>query len=444
MNSSTFVFWKPVIKSASIATGNKVFSVLIRFATVPLLLSYLGVERYGLLLTISSISAYAMLLDFGVGSALVNELTLLYANDANEKANYKITNGFLFLVSIALLTASATIFALSHIDVSQLLRLSTETARSEALPSIWVACSIFFLQLPLSLILKIPYTMQKGATSEVALLAGNLMSSVGLIYCVFTERSLPFVVFFLSGATAFASIGLLIYLLFHGDVRFVSSFRGGILDTFKSIRGISFHFLIMQSVWTLLNTVPYSMLAFYHGAGAVAPFGLMSQIMLAIQTPVLVLMQPMWTKIVEIVALQRHDLLNKIISQYLRLTSLYSLVAIFILIALVNPILQVLIHNKLYISLEMRIAFSIWCVCGLIAGGGMGTILLAIGETAVLSRVCILQLMLFVACSITLVPVMEGVGLVISLVSTYLISIPVMTRTIKDRFVLSTELPGVR
>ena len=58
----------------------KVFSMVIDFAKVPILLSYLDSERYGLYVTIASIVYWTHNFDFGLGTGLRYKLTSAISN----------------------------------------------------------------------------------------------------------------------------------------------------------------------------------------------------------------------------------------------------------------------------------------------------------------------------------------------------------------------------
>src|SRR5687768_8312192 len=53
----------------------KVVRVLTIFASVPLAIGYLGAERYGLWLTISSVAAFLTFADLGLGNGLLNAVS---------------------------------------------------------------------------------------------------------------------------------------------------------------------------------------------------------------------------------------------------------------------------------------------------------------------------------------------------------------------------------
>ena len=66
--------------------GARVITVLTNLVMVPLLVSYLGEERYGVWLTLNSFVAYLAFADLGLGNGLLNAVSEAHAHDDKELA----------------------------------------------------------------------------------------------------------------------------------------------------------------------------------------------------------------------------------------------------------------------------------------------------------------------------------------------------------------------
>ena len=83
----------------------KALNILISFLSVPLTIHYLGSERYGVWLTISSLLTWMTLTDFGLsGNALVNVLAESSGRDDTKTAREYTSSAFWVLTSISLVT----------------------------------------------------------------------------------------------------------------------------------------------------------------------------------------------------------------------------------------------------------------------------------------------------------------------------------------------------
>ncbi|MEA2542681.1 MAG: hypothetical protein QOH35_4047 [Acidobacteriaceae bacterium] len=87
--------------TASSSFVAKALNILISFLSVPLTIRYLGSERYGVWLTISSLLTWMALTDFGLsGNALINVLAESSGNDDVETARQYASSAFWALTCI--------------------------------------------------------------------------------------------------------------------------------------------------------------------------------------------------------------------------------------------------------------------------------------------------------------------------------------------------------
>src|SRR5258706_5322211 len=90
-----------VAYSAIASFGARAIGALNLLITVPLVLGYLGPERYGLWMTVASFTALASFADFGIGLGLLNPLAEASAKGDLETARRLVSNAFVALVCIA-------------------------------------------------------------------------------------------------------------------------------------------------------------------------------------------------------------------------------------------------------------------------------------------------------------------------------------------------------
>src|SRR5262249_3053825 len=89
------------VTAISSAAGRGV-SVAVGFVTVPLTLGYLGSERYGMWVTISSVVALLMLADFGINNGLLNLVAEAHGRDNQEAARQYVSSAIVVLSAVAL------------------------------------------------------------------------------------------------------------------------------------------------------------------------------------------------------------------------------------------------------------------------------------------------------------------------------------------------------
>jgi len=417
--------WEPILKSASIAILNKILAISLKLLVIPLLINYLGAERFGIWLTISAASGYIFLLDMGLSSAMVNRLTGFYARGDSDSASKHFFGLLLFMGALAIVGIIGIAACLSYIDCVKLFKIHAAAAKAEINLTIFIAFSVFFMQLPLSLIQKVPYTLQAGYISELHIFAANIISAVLIFFGFYIHAGLPYFVLAISAGSVVAPLTILVHLLLTARLRisFVSDISP--IGEFNLLKSAGMHFVIMQICGTIIVATPFTLITIYHGAEAVVAYGILLQILIAIQTPLTVMLQPAWTKIVELDINREVHKIKEIFNYYLVAAILYSVfVCIFFTVA-VSPILEILLKHQVIATIQMRIGFAIWCCLGLIGGGGVGALILALGLTRELSRVSLLQVGVFLITAFALVPTQGAVGAVIAIILSYLLTLPI-------------------
>jgi O-antigen/teichoic acid export membrane protein len=136
--------------SASASLIQKALTIVISFVSVPLTVHYLGSERYGVWLTISSLLVWMAMTDFGLaGNALVNVLSPAHGTEDRRAAQEYTSSAVWALSGVAVLLAIAAILSFRFIPWSSLFKISTVPEHE-----LTYACALtivfFIMGLPLS------------------------------------------------------------------------------------------------------------------------------------------------------------------------------------------------------------------------------------------------------------------------------------------------------
>ena len=151
----------------------KFLTVCLTFLIVPLLIKGLGVENYGVWVTIFSVFGWVYLLDLGIGNGVKNNLTVAMLNKNYKEANEYITTAFVIMALISLsffLIFSSLIYI---IDLSTFLNINQEE---------WFLKVIFFITLLFfstnfifSLYKQLFYSVQKSSYVELSSFLYNVL-----------------------------------------------------------------------------------------------------------------------------------------------------------------------------------------------------------------------------------------------------------------------------
>lgn len=173
----------------------KVVSVLTALISVPLTLHYLGVERYGMWLTISSFIAILSFADLGMGNGLLNRIAT--ANGTNDQPAMRgyISSALAMLSSIGALVLGVFWIGYGLVPWQGLFNVESPLAVAEAGPSIAVFATCFALVIPASIVQKVQAGLQQGFTSNLWQCAASLGALIGIVLATQLRLGLPWLVF---------------------------------------------------------------------------------------------------------------------------------------------------------------------------------------------------------------------------------------------------------
>jgi O-antigen/teichoic acid export membrane protein len=173
--------------------------------TVPLTLKYLGNERFGLWMTISSVLAMAAFADFGVGNGVLNTVAKAFGKDDREGIRRAVSSGFAVLSSIALVLILSFFALYRFVNWADFFRVVSPQARSEAGPALAVFAVCFALNISMDVVQRVELGLQQGYRYSLWQLCGSFAGFVGVLAGIWLHVSLPMLVVTIAGAPIFAT-----------------------------------------------------------------------------------------------------------------------------------------------------------------------------------------------------------------------------------------------
>lgn len=165
------VAWSTIIKFGQI---------LIELAKVPILLTYLDTEKYGVWLTIVSILLWTHNFDLGLGSGLRYKLTESIAQDNDSRGRRLVSTAYFSMGLIMLLVFIVVAPILSSLNWNSILNVHT-IDNSELIITIVSIFLVFALQFVLELISVVLKADQRAAISDVFKPVGSVISLLVII-----------------------------------------------------------------------------------------------------------------------------------------------------------------------------------------------------------------------------------------------------------------------
>lgn len=181
-------------------------SVVTVLVSVPLTVNYLGKERYGLWMTISSVSALLGLADLGLGCGLISATADAHGKDDVDKAAQYAASAFYLLCLIAVVLAAAFSLAYPWISWQRVFNIQSSQAIAEATSAMAVFIATSLVSIPLGIVDRIMAGYQEGFLSSLWSAGGNLLGLVGVLITVRFRGGLPWLVLAMNGASVLAGL----------------------------------------------------------------------------------------------------------------------------------------------------------------------------------------------------------------------------------------------
>jgi O-antigen/teichoic acid export membrane protein len=199
--------------TASSSFITKALNVAISFLSVPLTVHYLGAERYGVWLTISSLLTWMSMTDFGLaGNALINVLAEASGKDDREGAQHYAASAFWALTGVGVLTSIAAIATFRFIPWREVFQVSASTSTHELQLACALTIAFLVLNFPLSMQQSVYSAYQDGYLANIWGIAGNSLALLALVIVSRSHGGLPQLVLALSGTRAAVGVANFFFL----------------------------------------------------------------------------------------------------------------------------------------------------------------------------------------------------------------------------------------
>lgn len=246
--------------------------LLINFLSLPLAVSYLGSERFGVWATITTIMAWVNLADLGFGNSVTNALSGALGKGDDALARRVVATGFWLLTLISLLLFPLGCLAGSSLNWSSWLGISADLAQREALPAVAVAVVLSLIGFPLSLVNRILEAHQEGVRTNYWMMAGNLASFAGLVAGTSLHATLPWLVAAVWGPQLLVTLGAAVWLFTRHKPHLRPSFALASRAEAAALWAVGGQFFIVQLNGILLFQTDNLIIAHFMDASAVTPY----------------------------------------------------------------------------------------------------------------------------------------------------------------------------
>jgi O-antigen/teichoic acid export membrane protein len=349
------------------ATLARVAQIGTSLITLPLTLKYLGNERFGLWMTISSVLAMAAFADFGVGNGVLNTVAKAFGRDDIDGIRKAVSSGFAILNIIAALLLLLFFSVYHFVSWADFFRVASPQARAEAGPALAVFAICFALNISIDVVQRVQLGLQQGYRYGLWQLVGSVGGLIGVLGGIWLHVSLPVLVVAMAGAPVFSTILNTIH--FFGFVRpdLRPSYQRVSRDVIVQIARLGGLFFILQLAVSVSYSSDNVVLTRILGPLAVAQYAVPCRLFSLVAIVSSFMTTPLWPAYGEALERRDHLWIRRTLYRSLVLVTGVSVALSATLIAFGHRIIHLWVGPSVHPSFQLLVALGIMSVLTAVA-----------------------------------------------------------------------------
>ena len=295
-----------MLLSAGASAAAKAISISAALISVPLTLHYLGAERYGMWLALSSVLAILSFADLGIGNGLLGQVAAAHGQDDIAAMRRAISSAFGILTLIAAGILIAFTIAYPFVPWRVVFNAVDPVAVQESGPAIAVFAACFALNIPAALVQKVQTGLQDSFITSLWQCAGSLLALAGIVIATRLQLGLPWLVLAFLGAPLMVAIAnsLIFFLRQRPDIapRLSAFSRSAAAKTVR----VGLLFLVLQIVAAVSYASDPLIIAHILGPAAVPQYSVPERLFALVGMVVAMGLAPLWPAYGEAISRSDH------------------------------------------------------------------------------------------------------------------------------------------
>jgi len=344
-------------KNVSVSFFTRGASLAITFLMVPIALEYVGNAKYGIWLTISSVTAWLSYFDIGLGNGLRNKLAEALAKGKNNLARIYISSAFSLITGISLFLFLTFLTLSNFPDWTRI--LNTTILNSGELREIVVIVVLFFcIGFSLKTLNSILEALQLYAIKDLIGLGSQTITLLGIILLVnFTEGSLLNLCL-VYGSQAFTGLFLASIILYNTKLSHLKpSIRLVDLKIAIPLLTLGGWFFLNQILYLIQTQTSLILVAQLYGPEDVTEFNLTKNYMAMSSMLFVMTLAPFLSAFTEAYTKKDYAWVGGTMRKLLKILSI-AVVVVFFMALVYRHVFLIWVDGKVMPDVELIIAFT--------------------------------------------------------------------------------------
>lgn len=346
-----------------VGVAGRGIGILVVLVSVPLTYRYLGAERYGAWMTLTSMQTMASFSDLGIGNGLINAVA--EADGKNDRAACveAVSSAFFMLLGLAAVLAVAFAIAAPFVPWASVTNVPADLG-GQVTATAAVVVAAFVAGLPLSVVQRFQMGRQAGFIGAAWSIAGSLLGLGGVAVAVVAHAALPVVALGAAAGPLIAAFANTVTTFGFKAREFRPRWGGFRRHAAHRLFRIGGLFFVLQLASSVAYSADNVVVAQVLGAAAVPQYAVPMKLFGFVAVFVGLAVSPLWPAYAEAIASGDGQWVSVILRRSLSATTVFAVVAATTLLFSARPLIHLWAGASITPSQGLLFGCASWAVLG--------------------------------------------------------------------------------
>ena len=344
------------------AAAAKAAALAAMLISVPLTLSYLGPERFGLWMAITAVISMLGFADFGLSNGIMNAVSHASGRNDLRTIHQSVSNGFIMLAAIGLSILLLFVIAYRHVPWPAVFNVSSATAALESGRVVFVLVICFIATLPLGATQKIQLGLQQGYWGNLWEALGSVSGLLGIVVAIQLEAGLQWVALAMAGMPlVFRAVNTLVFFGYQ-ETALRPHFRHFDFSVTRRLIRTGFLFFVLQLAVIVGFQSDNIIIARILGVEAVAAYDIALKLSTLPAMFIGLVVVAQWPAYGEALTRGDSDWIRRTFIRTIKLSLMFAVPFALVLLAWGDTLIRVWAGPEVVPSMALLVGMSIWSV----------------------------------------------------------------------------------
>lgn len=340
---------------------SKCLSMLVMILSVSLTIPYLGQERFGIWMTITSFVAMLSFLDLGIGNALTNSVAKHAALNDKAKLAQVISGGIGVLVLLGVFVGGGLFLIASILPWQKIIKLSTPLLQGEVKQATEVFSILFGINIVSSGLQRVFAGLQRAFEGHLLTAISSVIALILLFFATQTKAGVPVLLLASFGSQCFFGLFLLLVLIKRRLFIFFGIWNA-ILSERKKLLSTGLLFFILQIATMIGWGADTLIISTTLGVASVAIYSVLQKLFQFVTLPLGMINAPLWGAYADASARGEKGFIRNTLKRSMLITLSISVIGIIAILIGGSWLVQHWTSGKVFVPLSLMLIYGVWAI----------------------------------------------------------------------------------